>query len=129
MVFTIISDNTPSEGISIVPYIGEGGIEWSWNGVDGPDAGRTMDALMHRGLVAIKAKCQLSLLWMDKTVARSIHRAIMPEYVTVITDTVPWESGTVTYRMYSNNVSQKCLTEYTDGTKFYGDLEFPLVER
>ena len=31
--------------------------------------------------------------------------------------------------MYSNNLAATCLTEYTDGTKLYGDVEFPLVER
>ena len=129
MIFTIISDNTPSSGISIVPYIGEEGIDWSWNGVDGPDTGRAMSAKMYRSLVDIKSKCNVSLLWMEKPTAVKIHKAIMPKYVRVITDTVPWIEGTVTFEMYSNNVSQKCLTEYTDGTKLYGDLEFPLIER
>lgn len=122
MVFTI-------NGVNIVPYIGEDSLKWSWGGVDSPDAGRTMDAKMHRGLVAIKARCDVGLFWMPKSAALAIHQAIMPEYVTVVTDTCPWKSGTATFEMYSNNVSQTCLTEYSDGTKLYGDLEFPLVER
>lgn len=116
-------------GLDIVPYISEESIKWSWSGVDGPNAGRAMNAFMYRGLVAIKSRCAVGLFWMPKETALQIHRAIMPEYVTVRTDTIPWESGTVTKTMYSNNVSQTCLTEYSDGTKLFGDLEFPLVER
>lgn len=122
MVFTI-------NGFNIVPYIGEDGIKWQWNGVDGPDAGRTIDATMHRGLVAIKARADISCLWMPKAEALALHAAIMPEYVTVVTDTIPWISGTVTKQMYSNNGSSNVITEYTDGTKLYGDVQFPLIER
>lgn len=117
------------DGFNIVPFIGEGGIKWSWNGVDGPDAGRAMNALMYRGLVAIKARCDVSCLWMPKDKAVALNKKIMPEYVTVRTDTVPWEDGIVTMQMYSNNVASTCLTEYTDGTKLYGDVQFPLIER
>lgn len=116
-------------GFDIVPYIGDEGISWQWSGVDSPDAGRTMDARMHRGLVAIKARCDIACLWMPKDRAVALHRVIMPEFVTVETDTIPWESGTVTKEFYSNNGSSKVLTEYTDGTKLYGDVTFPLIER
>lgn len=129
MVFTIISDNTPPAGINIVPFIGEDGIKWTANGIDSDDAGRTQDLLMHRGLLGYKAKAQVSCLWMDKTDAYALMQAIMPEFITVVTDTIPWLSGTQTLVMYSNNFASTCLTEYTDGTKLYGDVEFPLVER
>ena len=129
MVFTIISDNTGANGLSIVPYIGENGIKWTANGIDSDDAGRTQDLLMHRGLIGYKAKCQVACLWMDKTDIGPLLQAIMPEYITVVTDTIPWMSGTQTLEMYSNNFGATCLTEYTDGAKLYGDVEFPLVER
>lgn len=129
MVFTIISDNTPPEGINLVPYIGEEGLDWQWNAVDGPETGRVMSALMERALIAFKDKCEVSLLWMPKETAVMIHKALMVKFLTVITDTIPWEEGTVTKTFYANNGKQACLTEYTDGTKLYGDLTFPLIER
>lgn len=122
MVFTI-------NGLNIVPYIGENGIKWTANGVDSADAGRTQDLTMYRGLIGYKAKCQVSCLWMDRDNARTLMQTIMPEYVTVVTDTIPWLNGTHTMTMYSNNIGATCLTEYSDGTKMYGDVEFPLVER
>lgn len=129
MVFKIISSNTPVSGLDIVPWIGEDGIEWQANGIDSDDAGRDMSTLMHRGLLGYKAKCIVSCLWMDKADAETLMQAIMPEYITVTTDTIPWANGTQTLTMYSNNFKGKCLTEYTDGNKLYGDVEFPLVER
>lgn len=129
MVFTIISDNTPPAGINIVPFIGENGINWTANGIDSDDSGRAQDMKMYRGLLGYKAKGKISCLWMDKDDALTLMQAIMPQYITVITDTIPWLSGTRTLEMYSNNFGATCLTEYTDGTKEYGDVEFPLVER
>lgn len=117
------------DGVNIVPYISENGIKWSWNGIDSKDAGRDMSGLMRRGRVAVKARCDVACLWMTKAAARRVHQAIMPEYVTVRTDTIPWRSGTVTLTMYSNNVEQILSTEYTDGTQLYSDFEFPLIER
>ena len=116
------------DGFNIVPYIGENGIKWQANGVDGPEAGRTMDARMHRGLVAIKAKCDVSCLWMDRKKAHDLMQALFPETVVVRTDTCPWIDGVTTFEMYSNNIGATCLTEYTDGKKLYGDVTFPLVE-
>ena len=84
---------------------------------------------MQRGLVGYKGRCDVSCLWMDKNDAYTLLRAIMPEFIWIRTDTIPWESGTVRMQVYSNNFGATCLTEYTDGTKLYGDVEFPLVER
>ena len=116
-------------GLDIVPYLAENGLKWSWNGIDAPNAGRDLSGTMHRGLVSVKARCDVSCFWMPKAVAQTVHQAIMPEYVTVRTDTIPWISGTTVLSMYSNNVAQTLETEYTDGTQLYHDLEFPLIER
>ena len=122
MVFTI-------DGFDIVPFIGEDGIKWQANGIDSPDAGRALDMLMYRGLIGYKARCDVACLWMDKDDATALLQKLMPEYVTVVTDTIPWENGQKTLTMYSNNIGATVLTEYMDGTKLYGDVEFPLVER
>ena len=129
MVFTITSTGTSLNGLDIVPFIGENGIKWTANGIDSPDAGRTQNALMYRGLIGYKAKCEVSCLLLNKADAHSILQAIMPEYVVVETDTIPWINGTVILTMYSNNIGSTLMTEYTDGERLYGDVEFPLIER
>ena len=122
MVFTI-------DGFNIVPFLGEDGVKWTVSGLDSEDAGRVADGLMFRGLIGYKAKCEVSCLWVDKAHIKPLFDAIMPEYVMVVTDTVPWIEGIAVMQMYSNNIGATLLTEYSDGTKVYGDLEFPLVER
>ena len=129
MVFTIHSLGTGANGLDLVPFIGEGGVKWTANGIDSSDAGRATDATMYRGFVGYKAKCEVSCLWMSKAEAYRVMQAIMPEYITVTTDTIPWRNGTVTMTMYSNNVSSTLATEYTDGHRLYTDMEIPLVER
>ena len=122
MIFTI-------NGFDLVPFLPESGVHWQWNGVDGPETGRTMDANMHRDFIGFKARCDVECLWMSKEDCVRLHNYIMPVFVTVITDTIPWISGTVTKTMYSNNGKSALVTEYTDGTKLYNDISFPLIER
>ena len=122
MVFTI-------DGLDIVPYIAEDGVDWTPNGVDGPDAGRAMNALMYRDLITHKARADITCLWLKKEEAVALYGRLMRKYVTVVTDTVPWINGTVTMTMYSNNAKIKLSTEYTDGTQLFSDLQFPLIER
>lgn len=122
MVFTI-------DGLDIVPFIAEDGVDWTANGVDGPDTGRVMNAKMYRGLITHKARADVSCFWLKKADVVLLYNKLMKEYFTVVTDTVPWINGTVTMEMYSNNAKIKLSTEYTDGTKLYSDLQFPLIER
>lgn len=122
MIFTV-------DGIDIVPYIAADGIKWTNNGVDGQKAGRAMDALMYRGLIGYKARGDISCLWMKKEDAVNLYQSLMKEFFSVTTDTIPWENGTVTKTMYANNMPATLSEEYTDGTKIYQDLTFPLVER
>ena len=41
-------------GVDILHLTEQNGIEWSRNDIDSAKSGRTMDATMHRGRVAIK---------------------------------------------------------------------------
>lgn len=128
MIFKIKSSNTSASGLNIVPWIAENGVQWTRNGIESPDAGRTLDMTMHRGLLGFKAKAEVACVWMNQADVATLLNAIAPETVTVTTDTLPWTTSTVTMTMYSNNNKGTILTEYTDGTKLYGDVVFPLVE-
>lgn len=61
------------------PYI----YQWSLQDVSAPDAGRTLDALMHKNLVAQKRKLQLGWRGKDTGTTAMILQAFNPEYVTV----------------------------------------------
>lgn len=116
-------------GLNFVPFIGEDGIKWTWQGVDGPKTGRNLNALMDRDLIGLKGRCDVTLLWVKKDDIVAINEAIQPKFVTVRTDTCPWKTGVQTFEMYSNNVSATLEEEYTDGTQIFDDMSFPLIER
>lgn len=66
-------------GIDLAPYVAFQGVKWQRNDVDGPNAGRTLDATMHRDRVAVKMRldCTCPPLPADK--ARLVLQAIEPE--------------------------------------------------
>lgn len=115
-------------GVNILPYVTEGGIKYSRNDVEADDAGRTMDALMHRGRVAIKDRVDITCMPLTQSATQTIMGLILPEYVTVEWDFHPIY-GTVTKTYYSNNVPATCATIYEDGTALWDEITFPLVER
>ena len=117
------------DGHDIVPFIGENGIKWTWQGVDGPKTGRNLNGDMDRDLIGLKARCDVALLWVKKADVVNINSWIQPKFVTLRTNTCPWKSGTYTFTMYSNNVSAVLEEEYTDGTQIFNDMAFPLIER
>lgn len=117
------------DGEDFTDYISaDGGYGITRNDVDSSDAGRTMDATMHRGRVAVKMTLKIKCRPLTGAEARKILNAIYPEYVTVSyndprigrRDNVP---------MYSNNVPAEFLFKKPDGTEWWRGISFPLIER
>lgn len=115
------------DGIDITPYIKYQGFKWTRYDVDGPDAGRTMDAVMHRGRVATKIRLDISCRPLTSEEARIVLNAIYPEYV-LVTYSDPME-GIVTKTMYSNNNPASYCINKGNGREYWHGIEFPLVER
>lgn len=116
------------DGVNILPYIEENGIQWKRNDVESEDAGRTMDATMHRGRVAVKIRLDIKCRPLYASESHIVLNAIQPEYV-MVTYEDPLAGGVVTKQMYSNNVPGTCATVYPDGTSVWEGIEFPLIER
>jgi len=114
-------------GVSILSYLAEDGIKWTRNDVESPDAGRTMDGVMHRGRVASKVRLDIKCRPLKSSEAMAVLGAIKPEYVTV--RYIDPQDGSVTRTMYSNNIPTLCATVNPDGTALWTGLEFPLIER
>lgn len=89
-------------GVEMLPYIVEKGIEVTLRGVDGEEAGRTMDAVMWRDLRAYKLDISVTCKDLPIHDAVRVCTAIMPEYVTV-TIVTPFTGRLVT-EFYSNNI-------------------------
>lgn len=121
MTFTI-------DGIDMTPYIAFGGVKWTRNDVDGPNAGRTMDAVMHRGRVATKIRLDVTCRPLEANEASVVLNAIYPQYVTV-TYTDPMLGRDVTRTMYSNNNPATYMIRRRDGRELWNGITFPLIER
>lgn len=117
------------DGVDITPYIAHRGVKWTRSDVESPDAGRTMDAVMHRGRVATKRRLDVTCKPLKTSEARTVLQAIYPQFVTVrFTD--PQEGGVVTKTMYSNNNPASFLLNRDGGQEELWDgITFPLVER
>lgn len=114
-------------GVSILSYLAENGIKWTRNDVESPDAGRTMDGVMHRARVASKVRLDIKCRPLKSSEAMAVLGAIKPEFVTV--RYIDPQDGSVTRTMYSNNIPTLCATVNPDGTALWTGLEFPLIER
>lgn len=110
----------------ITGYIAFQGVKRERSDIDSPEAGRTMDGLMHRGRVATKIRYDITCRPLKLSELTTLEGLIMPEYIYVkVTD--PYY-GTVTKQMYSNNTSAGYCIKKKDGTEWWSGITFPLIE-
>ena len=123
---TIEIKNASNQWVNISEYIAYQGVKRSRNDVDGPEAGRTLDAVMHRARVSTKMRYDITCRPLKTSELNTIETLIMPEYISVrITD--PYY-GTVVKQMYSNNTSAGFCIRKKDGTEWWNGVTFPLIE-
>lgn len=111
-------------GTNVLPFVEEKGIKWQRNDLDGPNAGRTMDGVMHRDRVASKIRLDIVCLPLKTEDAQTILNLIYPEYVEV--EYLDPMYGLVTKHMYSNNNPATYMNTQTD---LWEGINFPLIER
>lgn len=100
---------------------------WSYNDVDAPKSGRTLDAVMHRGRVTDKKKLQVKLRPITREEAVPIISSLRTQYITVRTNMLP-ESGT-SFTAYNSGRSGGIAIVSTDGVVRYKDISFNIIER
>lgn len=114
-------------GTDITKYIAQSGIKWTRNDIDAPGSGRTMSGKMMRGRVATKIRIDITCVPLQKDDLRRLLNLILPEFVTVTYEDPMY--GLVTKTMYSNNNPATYWMQWENGTEWYTDISFPLVER
>lgn len=112
-------------GFDMTPYIAHNGLKWSRNDVDGPNAGRDLDAFMHRDFVATKCRWDVTCIPLRSDVLSMILSVIAPESVT-LTYTDPVTNTDKTGTFYSNNVPATMFTSGRGG--LWTGVTFPLIE-
>lgn len=114
------------DNVDMIPFIAYRGLKWSRNDIDAPNSGRTLDGTMHRGRVTTKIRLDITCRPLTAEELKTVLNAIEPEYVTVTYDD-PMQ-GRVVKQMYSNNNPASFCIVQPDGTEWWNDISFPLVE-
>lgn len=115
-------------GIDMIPYIAYGGLKWQRADVDGPNAGRTVDAEMIRDRVAIKIRWDVTCRPVKAEELSLILSAIEEEYVTV-TYVDPVTNKTVNGTFYSNNIPAQFMMISSNGVEYWSGVSFPLIQK
>ena len=127
MTVTIYTVGASTGGVAITDHIKFGGIKWQRADVDGEDAGRPLDGLMHRDRVDIKYRLDITCKPLTLSQASTVLAAIEPEFVDVVYDD-PRVGSSVRRTVYSNNVPATfCMTR--DGVDYWEGIAFPLIEQ
>lgn len=115
-------------GMDLTHFIQEGGYKYQLNDIEAPDAGRTLDGVMHRGRVSQKVRLDITCRQLTTLEISAVLKVIDPEFVEVAY-LDPKEGREVTKTFYSNNKPATCLIQFSDGDEKWGSFSFPLVEK
>ena len=122
-----IYDSANSVWVDITPWIAWQGLTFSRNDVDAPDAGRTMDGLMHRGRVASKEKMEVKTVQLTRAQSAKLQTLLFPESIQVKVTPYPRTNSSHVMNMYSNNVKTTYVIHRANGEDLQS-LSFPLIE-
>lgn len=116
-----------SNWYEITKWIAYQGVTFSRNDVEAPDAGRTLDGLLHRGRVAIKEKMKVKTVPMSKADIAILHTLLYPETIEVKVDPYPNTNAAKEMTMYANNFETTYIIHRSNGDDIQS-MSFPLVE-
>lgn len=114
--------------VNILPYIAPQGLQIEENDVESPDAGRTLDGTMQRGIVARKDKHSVKCRPLTTAESNTVLQALRAsEFITIETDLHP-VFGTVIKTMY-NSARTAAVLLHKDNITLWDNISFTLIER
>ncbi|HCI63587.1 MAG TPA: hypothetical protein DFH97_00790 [Clostridiales bacterium] len=108
-------------------FVAEDGYQWEDNDIDGDGAGRAMDTMMDRDLLADKTKLQISCRDLLQSEASAILTDIKQEfYEATVLDAC---KGEITCQMYTSSRKAAIAVIRDDGEVVWSGLSFSMIER
>jgi hypothetical protein len=108
-------------------FVAEDGYQWEDNDIDGDGAGRAMDTMMDRDLLADKTKLQISCRDLLQSESSAILTDIKQEfYEATVLDAC---KGEITCQMYTSSRKAAIAVIRDDGEVVWSGLSFPMIER
>ena len=114
-------------GTDITPFVKYQGVTFSREDIEAPDAGRTLDGLMHRERIAIKERMDVQTVQLTRSQVAQLHALLKPETFTVTIDPYPRTNASYTMTMYSNSIKTNYVIHRSNGEDLQ-EISFPLVE-
>lgn len=108
-------------------FVAEDGYQWEDNDIDGDGAGRAMDTMMDRDLLADKTKLQISCRDLLQLESSAILTDIKQEfYEATVLDAC---KGEITCQMYTSSRKAAIAVIRDDGEVVWSGLSFSMIER
>lgn len=108
-------------------FVAEDGYQWEDNDIDGDGAGRAMDTMMDRDLLADKTKLQISCRDLLQSESSAILTDIKQEfYEATVLDAC---KGEITCQMYTSSRKAAIAVIRDDGKVVWSGLSFSMIER
>lgn len=108
-------------------FVSEDGYQWEDNDIDGDGAGRAMDTMMDRDLLADKTKLQISCRDLLQSESSAILTDIKQEfYEATVLDAC---KGEITCQMYTSSRKAAIAVIRDDGEVVWSGLSFSMIER
>jgi hypothetical protein len=108
-------------------FVAEDGYQWEDNDIDGDGAGRAMDTMMDRDLLADKTKLQISCRDLLQSESSAILTDIKQEfYEATVLDAC---KGEITCQMYTSSRKAAIVVIRDDGEVVWSGLSFSMIER
>ena len=122
-------------GLNIIDYIAE--IKWSSNDLDGPEAGRTLDTIMHRDKLGEKARFDIKLIPIPANLAIQIMAVLKNPEFDCVTNLIVSDANMSpsSFRMYNSTRSGSAHVQrvMSNGEiKFgimYSDMSFNIIQK
>ena len=108
-------------GQDITDFIANGGLQWSRNDIDGPNAGRALDGTMYRDRVAVKKRYDITLKPVTTLEKNTVLALIEPEFYQA-------EIDGETFEAYTSSVPAQYLMKI-NGKEYWTGIKFAVIER
>ena len=122
-----IYDSANSQWFDITPWIAWQGLTFSRNDVDGPNAGRDMQGIMHRDRVGVKEKINITTVQLTRQQMQKLQQLLAPATLSVRVTPYTTTNAAKTFTMYSNNVKSTYVIHRANGEDLQ-TVAFPLIE-
>ncbi len=109
-------------------YVVRKGYGWTRNDVDSPEAGRTLDTVMHRGRLGVKRTLAFKLLEMPQDVAAQLDDDLGMSGYEQFDATYLDLHGVMTKTFYCTTFTITCDSYYSPQESYWVDGSFTMIE-